>query len=56
MGLVGEPPEGFDTCDFDEEVLDRVVDRIVELDDGALVEYPGDYTYYAEQKAWASAG
>ena len=24
MALVGEPPEGFDTCDFDEVVLDRV--------------------------------
>jgi L-fucose isomerase-like protein len=24
VGLVGEPPEGFDTCDFDEDVLERV--------------------------------
>jgi len=23
----------------------------VELDAGALTEYPGDYTYYAEKKA-----
>jgi len=35
----------------DRYFLDRVVDRIVELEEGALAEYPGDYTYYAEQKA-----
>jgi ATP-binding cassette subfamily F protein 3 len=35
----------------DRYFLDRVVDRIVELDEGALTEYPGDYTYYAEHKA-----
>jgi ATP-binding cassette, subfamily F, member 3 len=35
----------------DRYFLDRVVDRIVELDDGALTDYQGDYTYYAEQKA-----
>jgi ATP-binding cassette subfamily F protein 3 len=35
----------------DRYFLDRVVDRIAELEDGALTEYPGDYTYYAEQKA-----
>ena len=34
----------------DRYFLDRVVDRIVELEDGALAEYPGDYTYYAEEK------
>jgi ATP-binding cassette subfamily F protein 3 len=34
----------------DRYFLDRVVDRIVELEDGDLTEYPGDYTYYAEQK------
>ena len=33
----------------DRYFLDRVVDRIVELEDGALTEYPGDYTYYAER-------
>jgi ATP-binding cassette subfamily F protein 3 len=33
----------------DRYFLDRVVDRIVELKDGALIEYPGDYSYYAEQ-------
>ena len=35
----------------DRYFLDRVVDRIVELEEGALTEYPGDYTYYAEKKA-----
>jgi ATP-binding cassette subfamily F protein 3 len=35
----------------DRYFLDRVVDRIMELDHGALTEYPGDYTYYQEEKA-----
>ncbi|MFC2037581.1 ATP-binding cassette domain-containing protein, partial [Chloroflexota bacterium] len=35
----------------DRYFLDRVVDQIVELEDGALTQYPGDYTYYARQKA-----
>ncbi|MBN1260194.1 MAG: ABC-F family ATP-binding cassette domain-containing protein [Anaerolineae bacterium] len=34
----------------DRYFLDRVVDRIVELEEGALTEFPGDYTYYAEKK------
>ncbi len=34
----------------DRYFLDRTVDRIVELDGGALVEYPGDYTYYCREK------
>ncbi len=34
----------------DRYFLDRVVERIVELEDGMLHEYPGDYTYYAEKK------
>ncbi len=34
----------------DRYFLDRVVERVVELEDGALTEYPGDYSYYAEQK------
>jgi ATP-binding cassette subfamily F protein 3 len=34
----------------DRYFLDRIVDQIVELEDGALTEYPGDYTYYAGQK------
>jgi len=35
----------------DRYFLDRTVDRIVELDGGALVDYPGDYTYYCQEKA-----
>jgi ATP-binding cassette subfamily F protein 3 len=35
----------------DRYFLDRVVDRIVELDDGVLTGYAGDYTYYAGKKA-----
>jgi ATP-binding cassette subfamily F protein 3 len=34
----------------DRYFLDRVVERIVELEDGMLHEYPGDYTTYAEKK------
>jgi ATP-binding cassette subfamily F protein 3 len=34
----------------DRYFLDRVVERVVELEDGALTEYPGDFSYYAEQK------
>jgi len=30
--------------------LDQVVERIVELDSGALTAYPGNYTYYRRQK------
>jgi ATP-binding cassette subfamily F protein 3 len=36
----------------DRYFLDRVVHRIVELEEGALAEYLGNYTYYAEQKAY----
>jgi ATP-binding cassette subfamily F protein 3 len=35
----------------DRYFLDRVVDRIVELDKGSLDEYEGDYTYYRQEKA-----
>ncbi len=35
----------------DRYFLDRMVDRIVELEDGNLTEYPGDYTYYCEKRA-----
>jgi ATP-binding cassette subfamily F protein 3 len=34
----------------DRYFLDRVVERVVELDDGDLSEYPGDYSYYHEEK------
>jgi ATP-binding cassette subfamily F protein 3 len=40
----------------DRYFLDRVVDRIVELEDGALAEYPGDYSYYREEKARRTRG
>jgi len=35
----------------DRYFLDRVVNRVVDLEDGGLTEYPGDYTYYREKKA-----
>ena len=35
----------------DRYFLDRVVDRIVDLQDGQLEEYPGNYTYYREERA-----
>ena len=35
----------------DRYFLDRVVDRIVELDDGALVDYPGNFSAYQEAKS-----
>jgi ATP-binding cassette subfamily F protein 3 len=34
----------------DRYFLDRVVERIIELDKGSLTEYPGDYSYYREEK------
>ncbi len=34
----------------DRYLLDRVVDRIVELEEGALTVYPGDYTYFHQEK------
>ncbi len=40
----------------DRYFLDRVVDRIVELDEGALIEYPGSYSYYREEKARRAEG
>jgi ATPase subunit of ABC transporter with duplicated ATPase domains len=35
----------------DRYFLDRVVERVVDLEGGALTEYAGGYTYYSEQKA-----
>jgi ATP-binding cassette subfamily F protein 3 len=40
----------------DRYFLDRVVDRIVELDQGLLNEYPGDYSYYREEKTRRESG
>ena len=34
----------------DRYFLNRIADRIVELEDGALTDYAGDYTYYVERK------
>ena len=39
----------------DRYFLDRVVGRIVELEDGTVTEYPGDYTYYREKRGTARA-
>jgi len=39
----------------DRYLLDRIVDRIVELADGDLTEYAGDYTYYCQKKALHAA-
>jgi ATP-binding cassette subfamily F protein 3 len=38
------------TISHDRYFLDRVVDRIVELEDGALCEYVGNYADFVEQK------
>lgn len=34
----------------DRYFLDRVVDRILEIEDGRIIEYPGDYGYYRQHK------
>jgi ATP-binding cassette subfamily F protein 3 len=34
----------------DRYFLNRVVDRIVDLEEGTLTEYVGDYSYYEEEK------
>lgn len=40
----------------DRYFLDNVATRIVELDDGKLTEYLGNYTYYAEEKGRRARG
>jgi len=40
----------------DRYFLDNVADRIVELEDGMLTEYLGNYTYYVEEKARRARG
>jgi ATP-binding cassette subfamily F protein 3 len=40
----------------DRYFLDDVVDRIVELDDGVITEYLGNYMYYVEEKARRARG
>ena len=46
--------DGFDgtiiVISHDRYFLDRVVDRVVELEDGALAEYTGDYSDYQSEK------
>jgi ATP-binding cassette, subfamily F, member 3 len=39
----------------DRYFLDRLVDRIVDLEEGALTEYAGDFTYYAAQRRKGAA-
>jgi ATP-binding cassette subfamily F protein 3 len=40
----------------DRYFLDNVATRIVELEQGVIVEYPGNYTYYVEEKARRARG
>ena len=40
----------------DRYFLDNIVDRIVELEEGRLTEYLGNYTYYIEEKARRARG
>ncbi len=40
----------------DRYFLDNIVDRIVELENGTLTEYLGNYTYYVEEKARRARG
>ncbi|MBI5352788.1 MAG: ABC-F family ATP-binding cassette domain-containing protein [Chloroflexi bacterium] len=40
----------------DRYFLDNVADRIVELENGVLTEYLGNYTYYVEEKARRARG
>ncbi len=37
----------------DRYFLNRIADRIIELEDASLTEYAGDYTYYAQKKGLA---
>lgn len=43
-------PGTFLTVSHDRYFLDKVADRIVELSDGKLTEYAGNYSYYKEKK------
>ena len=40
----------------DRYFLDRVVTKIIEIDNGALAVYQGNYTAYSEKKAIIRAG
>ncbi|MCX7781212.1 MAG: ABC-F family ATP-binding cassette domain-containing protein [Negativicutes bacterium] len=37
----------------DRYFLDKIADRVIELEDGAITEYAGNYSYYREKKAAA---
>ena len=52
--LRGYPGSVLMTC-HDRDVMDRVVQRIVELDGGELRSYTGDYAFYEEQRALEAA-
>lgn len=39
------------TISHDRYFLDQTVDRIIELDEGKSINYPGNYTFYREEKA-----
>ena len=47
--LLGFPGTVIMTC-HDHEFLNRVVDRIVEIDEGRLRVFPGDYDFYLAQR------
>jgi ATP-binding cassette subfamily F protein 3 len=35
----------------DRYLLDRLVDRVIEVRDGRLIEYAGGYSYYMDERA-----
>jgi ATP-binding cassette subfamily F protein 3 len=47
---IGEYPGAVVLISHDRYLLDRVVRRIVEVEDGAVTSWPGGYTAYVEQK------
>ncbi|EAX46333.1 ABC transporter related [Thermosinus carboxydivorans Nor1] len=47
-------PGTFLAVSHDRYFLDKVADRVVELADGRLTEYAGNYSYYREKKALAA--
>jgi macrolide transport system ATP-binding/permease protein len=51
INLLRDCPGGMLIVSHDRYFLDRAVTRIVEIEDGRLVEYPGNYTVYRETKA-----
>jgi len=52
---LGEYPGTFLTVSHDRYFLDRVADHVVELADGKLTVYVGNYSYYREKKLAAKA-